>query len=177
MQTIYVIIHFHRWMLVLENWQLLYKILNQNNTESQRQRQRGHMLRLHISSVLISITSALELVVGNNPSPRDTGQAWHPGYYSLLSPDFPRYPFTDQPKREDEQLGGLRAMCPGHDSNTSTWSTGISISSDQSSFFIFIFFLLLIFQIIISSLQNSDYWNFQTIRIWINELLLYTFQC
>ncbi|XP_050730578.1 uncharacterized protein LOC127005630 [Eriocheir sinensis] len=27
------------------------------------------------------------------------------------------YPFIDQPKREDEQLGGLCADCPGRDSN------------------------------------------------------------
>lgn len=62
---------------------------------------------------LNSVSLALEPVACKNQLPQDTEQVWQQGYYTLLSPVFPRHLLTDQPKSVDEQLDDLTTDCPG----------------------------------------------------------------
>lgn len=53
---------------------------------------------LRVAEVLTTVILTFKPVVCNNPLHRNKGPAWHQSYYSLLTPDFSRYPFIDQPE-------------------------------------------------------------------------------
>ncbi len=73
---------------------------------------------LRFAAALISVSLASEPVVGLTTTyPVTQGHCDNRGIHRIPSPGYPRYPFTDQPRREDEQLGWLVVGCPRRDSN------------------------------------------------------------
>lgn len=59
-------------------------------------------------SALVSAISAVETVAGKNLLHQGHKADVTSGYHSFLPQGFSRKPFYDLPKRENEQMGGLR---------------------------------------------------------------------
>ena len=73
---------------------------------------------LRVAAALISVSLAIEPVPGlTTTCPVTQGHCDNRGIHRIPSPGHPRYSFTDQPRREDEQLSWLMVDCPSRGSN------------------------------------------------------------